>query len=160
MKRIFCTCLLALIFFSSVQAQVSIQVNIGSPPMWGPVDNSSARFYYIPDVEAYYDIETSMFIFYSGGVWIHHHQLPSRYRHYDLYNGYKVVLYDYHGSTPYTLYGHHHKQYAKGYRGPHQTNRGKNPGVKNSSRSPKQSGHSSSGKQQKGNKGQKQKGKH
>ena len=81
----------------ATKAQVSVNVNIGSPPLWGPVGYAESRYYYLPDVEAYYDVESSMFIYYGGGVWIHNAYLPGRYRNYDLYNGYKVVITDYRG---------------------------------------------------------------
>ncbi len=114
-----------------LNAQVSVQINIGSPPMWGPVGYQEARYYYIPDVEAYYDIHTSMFIYYSGGIWMHRSYLPGRYRNYDLYSGYKVVLTNYHGDRPYSNYSHHKHQYAKGYKGSYQQNRGHKPGNNN-----------------------------
>ncbi len=119
---------MALFLAGTAKAQVSVNVNIGSPPMWGPVGYSNVQYYYLPDVEAYYDVPSSMFIYQSGGVWIHRTYLPVRYRNYDLYSGYKVVMTDYHGSKPY----YHHKEYkvryAKGYHGPAQKNIGEKPG--------------------------------
>ena len=100
-------------------AQVSVNVHIGTTPAWGPDGYAGVRYYYLPDIQAYYDVETEMFIYYyySGHYWVHHRYLPSRYRNYDLYNGYKVVMTDYHGKTPYTHYREHRLQYARGYRG-------------------------------------------
>jgi len=57
-----------LVLTIAVQAQVSVSVNIGSPPPWGPAGYTEVRYYYLPDVEAYYDVQTSMFIYYGGGV--------------------------------------------------------------------------------------------
>jgi len=116
-------------FFLAVatQAQVSINVNLGSPPAWGPVGYSNVQYYYLPDVQAYYDINASMFIYQSGGVWIHRTYLPYQYRNYNLYGGYKVVLNDYHGSRPYNNYGQHCRMYAKGYHGQPQRNIGERP---------------------------------
>jgi hypothetical protein len=103
-----------LLFLSNaVYAQVSVSINIGSPPMWAPVGYTEVRYYYLPGVQAYYDVQSSMFIYYSGGVWVHRAYLPSRYRDYDLYSGYKVVLADYRGNTPYTNFNNHKKQYSK-----------------------------------------------
>ncbi len=108
-------------------AQVSINVNIGSPPPWGPAGYTDVRYYYLPDVEAYYDIETAMFIYYGGGVWIHRSYLPARYRGYDLYSGYKVVMVDYRGNAPHTYYNEYKVKYAKGYRGAPQQSIGARP---------------------------------
>src|SRR5674476_1636167 len=65
------------------QAQISVHPNLGTPPQWGPVGYSQARYYYLPDVEAYYDVQSSMFIYMSGGAWVHRAYLPERYRDYD-----------------------------------------------------------------------------
>lgn len=108
------------IFFlvtSATQAQVSVNVNIGSPPSWGPAGYANVDYYYIPDVQAYYDIQASQFIYFGNGRWIRSRNLPGQYRNYDLYNGYKVVLNDYHGRTPYTYYKQHKVKYYKGYKG-------------------------------------------
>ena len=117
-----------LLFFSvSGQAQISVNVNLGSPPQWGPAGYTNVQYYYLPDVEAYYDVPTSQFIYLNGGTWVRRATLPSRYRTCDLYNGYKVVMSDYHGKTPYSNFREHKKQYAKGYRGKEQHNIGKKP---------------------------------
>ena len=122
----------ALFFTTAMQAQVSVSVHLPSPPMWGPAGYSGIQYYYLPDVESYYDIQTSMFIYYSGGAWIRRASLPSRYRNYDLYGGYKVVMTGYHGNTPYTEFNHHKKLYARGYHGQQQKTIGAKPGKGNS----------------------------
>jgi hypothetical protein len=117
-----------LLFLAGLlQAQVSVSVNIGTPPLWGPVGYTEVNYYYLPDVEAYYDVQTSMFIYYSGGEWIHRTYLPDRYRNYDLYGGYKVVMNDYHGNTPYTHFKEYKKKYRRGYHGEAQRTIGERP---------------------------------
>lgn len=115
---------LALFLFASTtnHAQVSINVNFGTPPQWGPVGYSEVSYYYLPDVQSYYDIRAQQFIFLNNGVWIRSHNLPNRYRNYDLYSGYKVVLNDYHGTRPYGNYQQHKVKYYKGYNKGHQEN--------------------------------------
>ena len=108
----------------TTKAQVSLHVNIGSPPMWGPAGYSDERYYYLPDIEAYYDVNTAMFIYVRNGVWIHRAYLPSRYRNYDLYGGYKVVMRGYRGESPYDNFNEHRMKYARGYRGETQRNIG------------------------------------
>lgn len=113
------------------QAQISVNVNLGTPPQWGPAGYSEVRYYYLPDVEAYYDVPSSMFIYYNGVSWIHRPSLPSRYRNYDLYKGYKVPMSDYRGRTPYSNFRQHKIQYARGYRGQEQHNIGQRPEKEN-----------------------------
>ena len=106
---------IALVFAGIVHAQVSVNLNFGVPPVWGPDGYIGVRYYYLPDVEAYYDIPSAMFIYQSGGVWVHRAYLPPRYRHYDLYHGHKVVITDYHGNAPYAHYYNSHREYVRGY---------------------------------------------
>lgn len=106
-----------LLVSSSIHAQVSVNVNIGTPPLWGPVGYSGVNYYYLPDVQAYYDIRATQFIYFGNGNWVRSRNLPYQYRNYNLYSGYKVVLNDYHGSRPYTNYKNHKIKYYKGYKG-------------------------------------------
>jgi len=123
---------MVLFLSGAMQAQVSVNISIGTPPPWGPVGYTEVRYYYLPDVEAYYDVQSSMFIYYGGGAWVRRAYLPSRYRSYDLYSGYKVVMTDYRGDTPYTHFKEHKMKYAKGYHGPAQKTYGEKPGKGNS----------------------------
>jgi len=116
-----------LLFAGSSQAQISVRLSLGTPPLWGPSGYDDVRYYYLPDVEAYYDVPSSMFIYYNGVSWVHRSYLPSRYRNYDLYNGYKVVMTDYRGNTPYSNFRKHKMQYARGYRGQEQHTYGNRP---------------------------------
>lgn len=125
--------LFGIVLFLSitVKSQVSVNVNIGSPPPWGPVGYSEVRYYYLPDVEAYYDVQSSIFIYYSSGVWIRRTYLPARYRGYDLYGGYKVVMPHYHGNSPFVHFNEHKIKYAKGYHGKAQKTNGVKPQNRN-----------------------------
>ncbi len=122
---------IVLFFAGTVQGQVSVRLNLGVQPRWAPVGYDDVRYYYLPDVEAYYDNESSMFIYSSGGRWIHRRSLPYRYRNYDLYEGYKVPMREYHGNTPYSNFQVYRTQYTKGYRGESQRTIGERPGRNN-----------------------------
>ncbi|WDO11901.1 hypothetical protein MH928_11230 [Flavobacterium sp. WW92] len=131
-----------LLLISAIsQAQVNVNVNIGNPPAWGPVGYTDVRYYYIPDIETYYDIQTSDYIYISKGKWIHGRTLPVAYRNYDLYGGYKVVLTDYRGNTPYANFKAHKIKYAKGYKGKPQKTIGAKPGKGNNKAQGKAKGH-------------------
>lgn len=106
-----------LLVSSSVQAQASVHVNIGSVPSWGPAGYVNAEYYYLPDVEAYYDIRATRFIYFNRGQWIRSRFLPNPYRNYNLNTGCKVVLNDYHGARPFNNFRAHKVRYYKGYRG-------------------------------------------
>ncbi len=124
-KLVFASVLFMSVFFA--QAQVSINVNIGTPPNWGPQGYDDSRYYYLPDIDVYYDVNQSAFIYDNGGKWMREKRLPSRYRNYDLYSSYKVVLTDYRGDSPYYYHTKHRAEYPKGYHGKPQKNRGEKP---------------------------------
>lgn len=119
---------MALFLAGTMQAQVSVSMTLPAPPPWGPVGYSEARYYYLPDVEAYYDVQSSMFIYYNRGAWIHRAHLAGPYRNYDLYGGYKVVMTDYHGNAPYNNFKEYQMRYRKGYRGEAQRTIRERPG--------------------------------
>ncbi|MDI1255803.1 MAG: hypothetical protein PSV16_06860 [Flavobacterium sp.] len=96
---------------SNAQAQLSVNVNIGTRPDWAPAAPVEVNYYYLPDVDSYYDVRESQYIYYGGGRWIHSRTLPVRYRNYDPYHGRTIVLTDYHGKTPYVLHKSHKTKY-------------------------------------------------
>ncbi|TDE07219.1 hypothetical protein [Flavobacterium sandaracinum] len=140
-----------LVSTNTIQAQVAVNVNIGSPPAWGPAGYSNVDYYYLPDVQAYYDIRATQFIYFGGGKWIRSRNLPNQYRNYNLYNGYKVVLNDYRGTRPYSNFKNHKVKYYKGYKGKPQKSIGSRSN--NSSRVNKSTGNKSTGNGGKGGKG-------
>ena len=123
MKTLKIITIATLLLFASntMQSQVSVNINLGVQPNWGPVGYSSVDYYYIPDVQAYYDVRATQFIYLNGGTWIRSGHLPYQYRNYDLNRGYKVVLNDYHGTRPYSQYKYHKQKYYKGYGKPQQS---------------------------------------
>gem|GEM_PF-378384 len=119
MKKIIFTAVLLVSCLSLkiADAQVSIGVglNIGNQPDWGPVGYQNAGYYYIPDVGAYYDVNAHEYIYFENNVWVHRGYLPPRYRNYDLYGGYKVVIND---RDPWLRDNDYRVRYAQ-YRGRH-----------------------------------------
>lgn len=93
MRKLF---ILILVFFlaSTLSAQVSfgISLNLNSQPAWGPTGYDYVENYYLPDVDIYYNVPTNRYYYYDGRSWRYSMNLPSRYRNYDLYNSYKVVV--------------------------------------------------------------------
>lgn len=97
MKKIFFAALFTciLIVFGAplkAQLQVSLNVNIGSQPIWGPVGYDEVQYYYLPDIDAYYSVTQHRFYYDEDGKWINRSSLPPRFHKYDLYHGYKVVV--------------------------------------------------------------------
>jgi hypothetical protein len=81
-----------LLFTGNVaNAQFRMSVNIGAQPAWGPTGYDYAQYYYMPDIDAYYDVAAGQYVYFNGGRWVFAAALPGAY-HYDLYRGYKVVV--------------------------------------------------------------------
>ena len=109
MKNYFFLCSALLLMNAFLQAQIIVNI---SPPVWGPVVTTE-EYYYLPDVESYYDIHQSQFIYLNNGVWIRSKSLPRRYRNYNLNTGHVVIINDYHGHSPYVHFKNHKVKYAK-----------------------------------------------
>lgn len=111
----------ALVFTTPSMAQISIQINIGTQPKWGPSGYDYARYYYMPEFDMYYDVMNSHYVWYEGNRWISRAHLPYHYRNVNLYHAYKVVIND---MDPWR-YHHQHRvrynnpQYVKNH---HQVN--------------------------------------
>ncbi|WP_291908062.1 hypothetical protein [Chitinophaga sp. CB10] len=72
-------------------AQVRVNINIGSQPLWGPVGYDYVQYYYIPDADAYYDVAAQQFIYLERNRWVYGPALPAYY-HCDIDRCYKVVV--------------------------------------------------------------------
>jgi len=98
---------------ADAQVHLSVGINIGSQPDWGPVGYDRADYYYMPDIGVYYDVPAHQYVYLNGNVWVRRAYLPTRYSNYDLYHGYKVVVND---PRPWRRDADYRVRYA-GYRG-------------------------------------------
>jgi|SRR6516165_4766465 hypothetical protein len=115
-KSMFFIALISGIFFSQnahAQVHVSLNINIDAQPKWGPVGYQHVDYYYMPDIDVFYDVPGQHFIYMEGGRWIFAAALPHRYEHFDMYRGYKVVVNE---PRPYLHCDVYREQYGK-YKG-------------------------------------------
>ncbi len=84
--------ILSSALYQAANAQVGINVNIGSQPVWGPSGYDYAEYYYFPDIDVYYHIADGQYVYYNGGNWVSDYSLPACYSNFDLYRSYKVVI--------------------------------------------------------------------
>jgi hypothetical protein len=86
--------IIALFIAGTLNAQISfgLNFNLTSQPAWGPTGYDYAGYYYLPDIEVYYNVPQHLFYYNQGGRWRHSSSLPPRFRNYDLYNSYKIVV--------------------------------------------------------------------
>ncbi|MBD3583705.1 hypothetical protein [Flavobacterium selenitireducens] len=109
-----CFTILFTLFALSSNAQVSVNVNVGSPPAWAPATPARTEYYYLPDIDSYYDIRTTEYIYVTKGKWIRSRSLPVAHRTYNPYKGRTIIINDYHGRSPYVNYRTHKVKYKGG----------------------------------------------
>jgi hypothetical protein len=80
MKRIFLAVLFGVASLTSIstKAQVNLNINIGSQPQWGPTGYDHVDYYYLPDVDAYYNVPAKQYVYLNDGNWVWRNNLPSR----------------------------------------------------------------------------------
>jgi hypothetical protein len=100
---------------AQAQVNVGLRINVGTQPIWGPTGYDHVEYYYLPDIEAYYNVPQARFYYFDGGRWIGRSRLPARYHDFDLYNSYKVVVND---RSPYRRHATYRDQYAS-FKGRH-----------------------------------------
>lgn len=112
------TLILSSFVFKSASAQIrlGLNLNLGTQPVWGPVGYDRAEYYYMPDIDAYYNVSSRQYVYMESGRWAFSTSLPYRYRNYDLNSGYKVVING--DARPYMHAANYRTKYA-GYRGNH-----------------------------------------
>lgn len=111
----------ALIMTASAPAQMQLGggTNTASQPLWGPVGYDYVDYYYLPELEIYFDVVQKKFYHLEDGQWKRTSDLPARFREYDIYQLYKVVVNDW---QPFNKHQWYKDRYAsfRGHR-PQQT---------------------------------------
>ncbi len=85
-------------------------------PAWAPPyqDIHLVRYYYLPDIEVYYDVWNQEFVYLQDGSWMFTSSFPPIYTGFDLYNCFVVVL-DYHVYEPWMHYHYYVSHYPRYY---------------------------------------------
>lgn len=109
--------ILAMFLGSTVDAQIRLNLsfNFDRQPVWGPTGYDRVEYYYLPDIEVYYNVPLHRYYYFARGRWMSSSSLPSRYRGFDLYRSYKVVVNE---PSPYRNHNRYKEQYSS-YRGRH-----------------------------------------
>ncbi|RZJ68278.1 MAG: hypothetical protein EOO50_02335 [Flavobacterium sp.] len=73
--------------------------------------NCRIRYYYYPNLEAYFDKQKSVYIFRDKGEWTSAPEIPSGYRGYGLYNKVNTPIEDYDDEDVTQFFASHKKKY-------------------------------------------------
>lgn len=101
------TLLFALIAFFEVNAQAAEEKKL-------TVDKQTScelRYYYFPNMQAYYDMKDEVFRFQVNNEWTTSGELPQYYGGYSLFKNEKVIITDYDGDQPEQFIKTHKEQY-------------------------------------------------
>ncbi len=96
-------------------AQVEVTTTTTTLPDWGVADARDARYYYLPDMESYYDVRAGNFVYLDNGTWVRTKEVPPAHANVDLWDTYKVVIND--DKEPFADFDKMKVKYAKGYKG-------------------------------------------
>lgn len=105
-KSVYLIALFFLLVGNQTNAQETTTVN--SLPEFNSVTTiSPVKYQYYPNLEAYFNTETSEFIYKDKGEWKVAKEIPSGYRGYSLFNNYRVDITDYFDDKPYERLAYH-----------------------------------------------------
>jgi hypothetical protein len=76
-----------------------------------PQSNCELRYFYFPNMEAYFDLKNEMYHYQVNNVWTTSAELPPYYGGYSLYKKEKVLLTDFEGDNPEEQIKMHRKMY-------------------------------------------------
>lgn len=100
--------------FSS-KAQVSLSVHIGTPPVWAPPAYAhTTRYYYIPEIDSYYDAQNQGYYYNNGPGWVFSASLPGIYASYNIASLHHIRV-NYYGARPYTYFASQRTVYVQRY---------------------------------------------
>lgn len=74
--------------YSTLEAQRALYSN----PIWAPAYYPGVRYYYIPDIETFYDLSDQDFVYLDNGQWLFSNELPPVYSGFDLFDAYIIAL--------------------------------------------------------------------
>ena len=103
-----------IMFTLQSNAQFSINLSLGSRAQYQNHyrDNNVTNYYYLPEIEAYYDINSAVFIYNGPRGWVRSSYLPEYCRNYDVNRGYKVAI-NYRGNSPYANFNYDRQKYNR-----------------------------------------------
>jgi len=79
-------------------------------PTWAPPYTPGVRYYYLPDIECYYDLTNQEFMYLDNGQWSYSQTLPPMYAGYDLSDAFTVAV-NFNTYQPWM----HHQYYVSHY---------------------------------------------
>ena len=113
LKKLFLVLILFTCYLSSAQESKG---DVSSLPIDSKT-NCYVRYYYFPNLEAYFDNLELVYHYKVNGQWEKAENLPTNYGGYSIYNKVRVAITDFDGDEPYQLLKTHKKMYPYNSKG-------------------------------------------
>jgi hypothetical protein len=105
-----------IIFYSqSISSQISIDTVFVSAKKNTTIKVEAVRYYYYPNLQAYFDIKYGLFIFKEKGSWVTSQTMDAGFKGYSVKNAFHVSLNEYHGEEPFKMLSQHKLKYPADY---------------------------------------------
>ncbi len=92
-NRVWTIIVLLFLVHSSIAQKSKMQED--APPLVDPITKCQLRYYYYPNIEAYFDAFKNIYYYKEDSEWVTGEEIPEGYRGYSLYNGIYVYITDY-----------------------------------------------------------------
>lgn len=93
MKKVNKICIVLLVFIAQITSAQKQKPE--AVPLLNPETNCLLRYYYFPNLEAYFDTQKKIYYYKEDGNWITGDEIPNGYRGYSLFNKIYVYINDY-----------------------------------------------------------------
>lgn len=110
MKKFIQIVVLVLLFTNVSLAQKGNN-NSDTKPLFNTATNCQLRYYYFPNIEAYFDTFKRVYYYRENGEWTTAEEIPEGYRGYSIYNKINVYITDYDDDYPCQFIKAHKKKY-------------------------------------------------
>jgi hypothetical protein len=104
-----------IVFFALLTIQMTfsqvLEPTEKSKPLLDSTTNCLQRYYYFPNLEAYFDTQQLVYYYQQDGQWIIAKALPNGYRGYSIYNKCSVSITDYDDENICQFLNIHKKKY-------------------------------------------------
>lgn len=108
--------ILGMIIISSqtITSQVSIDTVYVGAKNKSLATLENPRYFYYPNLQAYFDVKNELFIFKEDGSWVTSETMDTNFRGYSVRNGFRVPI-KYSGEQPFALIDKHKLNYPANY---------------------------------------------
>jgi hypothetical protein len=95
---------------ADAQVKLNVNLNLGGQPKWAQSQYEQVNYYYMPDLDMYYNVPSRTYTYLQGNRWVTVNTIPQKYRNYDFDHGYKVVVNE---KNPWNNHAKYRNNYAK-----------------------------------------------